>query len=144
MNDRPTGTLRSFARNFSGSPAPETADASTTRTPADVWLNVGYEMQSTDEQTGEPITVFIGTPLGIALDTQSGIDTSKTRSANLLKVQNRQNALLSQLQEAAKELKPGEEVTLNLVVQMRRVKGPAEAPVDNDQPFVVEMQSRTA
>lgn len=134
------GTLRSFARNFSGSAAPE-ATAPETRPQADVWMNVGYETTVVGED-GEPLDIFIGTPLGIALDTQKPIDTSKTRSTNLLKTQMKQNALLAQLQEAANELAPGEEVTLNLVVQMRRVKGPVEAPVDTDEPFNLQLLTK--
>jgi hypothetical protein len=139
-----TGTLRSFARNFAGSPAPEATATAEARVPADVWMNVGYEQPGKDEE-GNDIVTFIGVPLGIALDTQKPIDTSKTRSANLLKTQTKQNALLEQLQQAATELKPGEECIVNLAVQIRRVKGPLEAPADDGERFALEMvPTRTA
>lgn len=125
--------LRTFARTFGGAAAAAASSAIEERPAAQVWMNVGYYRDDVDAE-GNPIQVFVGVPLGIALDTQKPIDTSKTRSANLLKVQTEQNKLLASLQKAVEQLAPGEETTVNLTVQLRRVNGPLEAPVDDGTP----------
>lgn len=121
--------LRSFARSFGSG---ENTTTTEERPSADVWMNVGYAVEVPATEEGEEPTMrFIGVPLGIALDTQKPIDTSKTRSAELLEVQTFQNKLLEDLQQHAQSLQPGEEQIINLQVQIRRVKGPIEAPVAN-------------
>lgn len=116
-------SLRNFARDMSNSNASNGNDRAD-MPKADVWMNVGYEADDVDSD-GNAVVRFIGTPLGIAVDTQSPIDTSKTRSAELAKLQTYQNKLLADLQEEAKTLEPGEERIVNLQVQIRRVKAPA-------------------
>jgi hypothetical protein len=115
--------LRNYARKLSD----ETSDNREPLPKADVWMNVGYEADDVNSD-GEEVKRFIGTPLGIAIDTQSPIDTSNTRSADLAKVQTYQNQLLADLQAEAQSLAPGEERIVNLQVQMRRVKAPVSAP----------------
>jgi hypothetical protein len=115
--------LRNYARKLSN----ETSESREPLPKADVWMNVGYEAEDVNSD-GETVTRFIGTPLGIAIDTQSPIDTSNTRSPDLAKVQTYQNQLLADLQAEANSLAPGEERIVNLQVQMRRVKAPVSAP----------------
>lgn len=126
-------SVRSFARTF-GQPDANAAAEQTNedRPKADVWINVGYSVAVPDTtegaKKGDTVNKFIGVPLGIALDTQREIDTSKTRSSELMEIQTYQNQLLHDLQEHAKTLAPGEEQILTLEVQLRRVNAPIEAP----------------
>lgn len=142
-----TPSARSFARQFGQSDASalETED----RPQADVWMNVGYSVEVDDTsqgaKKGDKVQKFIGVPLGIALDTQRPIDTSKTRSAELMEIQTHQNKLLEDLQEFAQSLKPGEEQIINLQVQVRRVNAPVEAPkADGTSPLARPMSFVTA
>lgn len=110
---------RDFARTFGAmASAP---DAKADQPKAEVWINLGYEVQVPVEDGME--TRFVSLPVGIALDTQKPIDI-KTRSPELAQLQAHQNQLLEDLQKHAEGLAPGEETLVNLQIQIRRVKDP--------------------
>lgn len=96
------------------------------RPKAELWINLGYEADAINEETGKPY--FISLPQGIPLDTMEPADTN-IRSPEFAAIRNAQNDLLSQLQDHVKDLAPGEEKFITLTVQVRRVKAPVQ-PID--------------
>lgn len=113
---------RDFARTFAFGQEAAPSDDRKDQPKAQVWINLGYEVQVPVEGGGtEPR--FVGLPVGIALDTQKPIDI-KTRSPELAQLQAHQNQLLADLQSYAEGLAPGEETLVNLQIQLRRVKEP--------------------
>lgn len=97
------------------------------RPKAELWINLGYESDHINEETGKPY--FISLPQGIPLDTMEPADTN-IRSPEFAAIRNAQNSLLEQLQEHFKNLAPGEDsFVANIQVQVRRVKAPV-APID--------------
>jgi hypothetical protein len=108
---------------------------------AQVWMNVGYSQEvSTGEKDdkGKDImeTIFIALPLGLPVDTMEPININ-TRNQSYGQLQAARNDLLSQLQDAAAKLAPGEETSVKLEIQLRRVSDPAVVPAaDETNPFV--------
>lgn len=96
------------------------------RPQAEFWINIGYESEHLDEETGQPF--FISLPQGVPLDTQEPADT-KINSPKLAAIRSGQNDLLDQLLEFTKDMAPGEARNIQLTVQVRRRKAPAE-PID--------------
>lgn len=101
-------------------PAP-TANQGARRTPftglntpdrpkASVWLNIGYEVNGK----------FINLPFGLPLDTMNDADI-RGQNTDFVKQRTAQNELLAALKKAGMNLQPGQEVTLNLELRMRRV-----------------------
>lgn len=113
-------------------PTKQFGSAKTVATPAadrpkaEFWINLGYETEAMNEETGKPY--FISLPQGIPLDTQELADTN-VRSPEFAAIRNAQNDLHSQIMDHVKDLAPGEETFITLQVQVRRVKA-AVAPID--------------
>lgn len=121
-----SGLGRTFG-NFAGtSSAP--APATTERVNAQTWLNIGYLAGDGEDAK------FVSLPVGIPLDTQKALDMP--RSADFAALQSARNDFLTQMQDAAGKLAPGEELIIGidggLCIQLRRVAGPAETPAADD------------
>ena len=104
--------------------AAKTAAATGTARPkAQIWMNLGYEIQvpATD---GTMETRFINLPMGLPLDTMEEVATTSTNEV-FAAMQIAKNDLLKQLLAAAADLPPGGERIVNLQVQMRRVNDAA-------------------
>lgn len=104
--------------------AAKTAAATGTARPkAQIWMNLGYEIQvpATD---GTMETRFINLPMGLPLDTMEEVATTSTNEV-FAAMQIAKNDLLKQLLAAAADLTPGGERIVNLQVQMRRVNDAA-------------------
>jgi hypothetical protein len=114
-----------FARTFGATEAPAAA-AANQRVPAQVWVNIGYNVDVPDGEGGTT-TMFVSLPVGIPLDTSDALEL-KGRNANFLAFQKARNDLRDQLLAHAKGMKPGEEVIINdLEIQLRRVSDPVNA-----------------
>lgn len=87
---------------------------------AQFWLNVGYVANEGTEDAK-----FISLPTGIPLDTQEPLPTNSSNE-DFRAMRCAQNDLLAQLIEFAEGLEPGAEGVIQLQVQLRRVKAPAE------------------
>lgn len=111
-------------KKFGSESTAKTAPAE--RQKAEFWINLGYEAEAINEETGKPY--FISLPQGIPLDTQELVDTN-VRSPEFAAIRNAQNDLHTQLMDHVKDLAPGEEKFITLTVQVRRVKAPV-APID--------------
>ena len=104
--------------------AAKTAAAPATARPkAQIWMNLGYEIQvPTTDGTME--TRFINLPMGLPLDTMEEVATTSTNEV-FAAMQIAKNDLLKQLLAAAADLPAGGERIVNLQVQMRRVNDAA-------------------
>ena len=102
------------------------APAAADRPKAEFWVNLGYESDHVNEETGKPL--FISLPQGIPLHTQEHLPTNMS-NAQFAAMRSAQNDLLDQLTAHAQHLAPGEETFITLQVQLRRVKAPA-APIN--------------
>jgi hypothetical protein len=103
--------------------------AETVREPSKFWLNVGYHAEGADEKFQ-----FVSLPLGIALD---AVEPFQVRGQNeeFKMFRFAQNDLLAEIRDAAAKLQPGESITLNLEVQLRRVSEDATAVAPDANPF---------
>ena len=110
--------------------AAKTATVGAVRTKAQIWLNLGYEVQvpATD---GTMETRFINLPMGLPLDTMEEVPTTSTNEV-FAAMQIAKNDLLKQLLAAAADLPSGGERIVNLQVQMRRVNDVAANVSLND------------
>lgn len=133
---------RTFGRNGGGtekstSPATNPKD----RPKAQVWINIGYEVDSRDKD-GNPITEFVALPAGIPLDTMEKLPANQ-RDTYYQQKQQASNRLVDQLMAKAEQLKPGEEIVIGqrgtLQIQMRRVKGEAEIVNEQDNGLIVNL-----
>ena len=99
------------------------ATPATARPKAQIWMNLGYEIQvpATD---GTMETRFINLPMGLPLDTMEEVATTSTNEV-FAAIQIAKNDLLKQLLTAAADLPAGGERIVNLQVQMRRVNDAA-------------------
>lgn len=126
---------RTFGRKDSNAQTGLKANSAPSEKPkAQVWLNVGYEVNTTDQQ-GDPTTEFVALSQGIPLDTIEKEETNHTNPFFQKKARARNN-LLEQVMGIAATLKPGEEKIYgargSLQIQIRRIKE-AAAPVADDQ-----------
>src|SRR5690606_19606928 len=100
------------------------------RPKAQLWLNIGYDSGVPDD---DGKTRFVSLPTGIPLDTQEKLPVN-SRTRDFAAFQSARNDLLDQILSVGKTLAPGEERTLNLVIQLRRVNADLEAiPADENQ-----------
>lgn len=117
------------AKNAAASAAPSKSED---KPKSQLWINIGYP-------TGDPDYPFVSIPVGIPLD---GMEPKKIKGSNSDYNQfvAAQNALLEQLLEEAKAVKPGEALEIGLQVQLRRVNDePAAVPVDETNRFMRPM-----
>lgn len=103
------------------------------RPKAQLWLNIGYESDVIDEDTGKPR--FVSTPQGIPLDTQELLSVN-SRNREFAAFQAARNNLLEQILEAGKSLGPGEDCILNLSIQLRRINGDQPEISTSENQFV--------
>ena len=95
------------------------APAAQARAKAQVWMNIGYEIEVPSTE-GTMETRFINLPMGLPLDTMEEVPTTSSNQV-FAAMQVAKNDLLKQLLAAAAELAPGQERIVNLQVQLRRV-----------------------
>jgi hypothetical protein len=107
---------------------------------AQTWLNVGYVVGT----PGEDDYRFVSLPVGIPLDTMEGLPIRSDNDFG--KFTAARNNLMQQLQERAAQLEPGDEALIGLgndsglVIQLRRVNGPVEAPAtDESNPYARQL-----
>lgn len=110
---------------------PKTED----RPKSQVWLNIGYEVQVANEQ-GEQEKLFVSLPYGLPIDTMEPAKVSG--SDRWAAYQGARNDLLAQIQQLASQMQPGEEKTLNLQVQVRRVKNDTQPEQKNSFGFTLQ------
>ena len=113
-----------FAPKKFGNNAPTAAQED--RPKAEFWINLGYESDHINEETGKAL--FISLPQGIPLDTQEHLPTNMS-NAQFAAMRSAQNDLLDQLTAHAQHLQPGEDCFITVQVQIRRVKAPS-APIN--------------
>lgn len=123
--------------------------AAAARPKAEFWLNIGYNVnvEVTDAQgVVNTESRFVSLPLGIALDTMTLLPTDSQNEAYRA-FQSARNGLHEAIMGVAKSLKPGEEKFLGgngaageLVIQLRRVAGPAAPVAASVNPFVMALK----
>ncbi len=116
---------------------PTNSAASTEDRPkAEFWINLGYDSGYKPEGSEE--SLFISLPQGIPLDTQEHLSTNSS-NAQFAAMRAAQNDLLDQLIAKAETLQPGEATTINITVQLRRVKAPAEPILPENNPLAKKL-----
>lgn len=101
------------------------------RPQAKTWLNIGTYMPFT-QSDGTVEQVFVGTPVGMPLDTQQPMKGNSSLAK-------RKNGLLEKFQRAAMQLEPGEsrevlhDQNTGIVMMITRVSDQASVPSDDDQ-----------
>lgn len=109
------------------------ANNNSERPKTQVYGNAGYWAK--DPETGE--RTHISLPLGL------GVDTMVPKSAGKSQLMQAKNALLTQLQELAAGLKPGEEMEVPLTFVLRRVADHEQQDATNNS-FIAQMGDLTA
>lgn len=106
------------------------------RPKAEYWLNIGYQSDVPDDN-GD--AMFVSLPQGIPLDTQEHLKTNSSNN-KYAAFQSARNDLVDQLvAHAQASLAPGESTTVQLTVQIRRVKEEA-APINpENNPFAKQL-----
>lgn len=123
------GDLRQQLSN-AGTPA-----AREERKPADYWLNVGVTLNINGEE------VFIGLPQGLALDDMKP-QVIRGSNAEWIQMAQTKNALLTEIQKAAANLKPGDRLVVGqLQVELHRRAEPAQEGNPNDNPLMSQLMS---
>lgn len=107
------------------------------RPKAKFWLNIGYDSGVADESTGG--TKFVSLPAGIPLDGQERLATN-SRNQEFAAFQSARNILMDRILARAEQLLPGEEVMLNLSVQLRRVNDEVADIAPGNNPFTKEFK----
>lgn len=103
------------------------------RPTAQIWLNLGYEVEVETSEGKE--TRFVNLPMGLPLDTMEEVKTNSTNEV-FAALQSAKNDLLKQLLAAAADLKPGGERIVNLQIQMRRINEAAPTIDPSVNPFL--------
>lgn len=117
--------------NSASNNKPKTED----RPKSQVWINVGYEVEVANEQ-GEQEKLFVSLPYGLPIDT---MEPAKVNGSDKWAAyQGARNDLLAQIQQLASQMQPGEEKTLNLQVQVRRVKNDTQPEQQNSFGFTLQ------
>lgn len=122
--------INDFNRAF-GTKNNAAAPAAGERVKSQFWINVGYETDMVDENTGNKR--FVSLVQGVPVDGQERL---KTNSSNheYAAFNAARNDLLDQIMEVANKLKPGQETLLNLQIQLRRVnEDVADAPTADNK-----------
>lgn len=132
--------FKAFAANANNNAAAKSGKpAADDRPKAQLWLNIGYEVdvEVRDPETGvsHPESRFISLPMGMPLDTMEKLPTNSSNQ-EFAALQAARNALLDQLLAKANTVAPGESVTINLQVSLRRVRDEAAPIAAAENPFV--------
>ena len=96
------------------------------------WMNVGFVAEGAGAE-GED--VFVSLPYGLPLDSMEHVNT-KSKNENYVALQQARNGLLDQVKEAAATLQPGESMTVQLEVQIRRIEEEVEETPTTDNKFM--------
>lgn len=134
-----TVSAADFASLFgNGAQAPA---ATNEKTPAKVWLNIGYTVDAKQMVDGEMKTVqqFVSLPVGIPLDTMVAIALPKGKNKDYRNLVAARNVLMKKLQEISEKLDSGEDTLVPLQIQMRRVDAEVEAVGEDDNQYVVDL-----
>lgn len=105
---------------------------------AKLWLNVGYEVTTTNAED-EEVTRFINLPVGIALDTMEELRITG-QNEEFAQLRAAQNGLLKALVEAGDAMSPGEEQEVRLVVKLRK-RNEAMQINAADNPLAIDVKS---
>jgi len=131
---------------FADFAAPKTAPTTTARDDrpaAQVWLNIGINVDMSNPETGETETVFVSLPLGLPVDTMEPL-AMRGSNANWANMVQAKNYVLEELQKMAAGVAPGEgEFVDGLKIQIKRV-GTAAAPAQGENPLLAAMTGRLA
>ena len=120
-NNHLSGEYKMSINKFTfGQSAKSETTAKADKPKAQFWLNIGYTANEGTEDEK-----FISLPTGIPLDTQEALPTNSSNE-DFRAMRCAQNDLLEQLTAFAEKLEPGAEGIIQLQVQLRRVKAPAE------------------
>ena len=96
------------------------------------WMNVGFTAEGAGAE-GED--VFVSLPYGLPLDSMEHVNT-KSKNENYVALQQARNGLLDQVKEAAATLQPGESMTVQLEVQIRRIEEEVKETPTTDNKFM--------
>ena len=96
------------------------------------WMNVGFTAEGAGAE-GED--VFVSLPYGLPLDSMEHVNT-KSKNENYVALQQARNGLLDQVKETAATLQPGESMTVQLEVQIRRIEEEVEETPTTDNKFM--------
>ena len=96
------------------------------------WMNVGFVAEGAGAE-GED--VFVSLPYGLPLDSMEHVNT-KSKNADYTALQQARNGLLDQVKEAAAALQPGESMTVQLEVQIRRIEEEVAEEPTTDNKFM--------
>lgn len=138
MNDN-NGNSSAYEAVFGKNKAPTTngnGAAKTDRPKAQLWLNIGYQQPVIVD--GEEVEEFVALAQGIPLDTIEKLPAN-SRNDSFRARQAAQNNLHDQLMQKAATLEPGEEVIVNLKIQLRRVNDEAAPVADDANPYVRQL-----
>lgn len=95
-----------------------------------LWINVGYT------QVVDGVNVFVSIPMGIPLDSVKELVTN-TRNTEFNLLNQARNQLLADILAASEDLEAGEDHTLELEVQLRRIdKEPEPLAAGSVNPFL--------
>lgn len=99
------------------------------RPAAKLWLNVGYEANGR----------FVNLPVGIPVDTMEELPI-RGQNEEWAAFQTARNQLLRAIQQAGDNLEPGAEITVNLMVKLRKVN--EQVSIDNeDNAFATDLSA---
>lgn len=109
-----------------------TKDAAKDLPKSQFWMNVGFTAEGAGTD-GEDM--FVSLPYGLPLDSMEHVNT-KSKNADYTQLQQARNSLLDQVKEAAATLQPGESMTVQLEVQIRRIEEEVGETVSSDNKFM--------
>jgi hypothetical protein len=126
------------AKNLFGGNKNAAANSRSDRPKAQFWLNVGLVKQVKGEE------VFLSLPVGIPLDTQDRLpETSSNKE--FAQMQAARNNIMDQLLAYAQTMEAGDDVIIDLQVQLRRVKETQEVSVKPEEnPFAIALDLKAA
>jgi len=95
-----------------------------------LWVNIGYT------QVVNGVDVFVSVPMGIPLESVKELVTN-TRNVEFNQLNQARNQLLADILAASEDLEPGQDHTLELEVQVRRIDKEADPlPAGSVNPFL--------
>ena len=107
---------------------------------AQIYLNVGVEIDVTNPDTGETESVFMSLPLGIAIDTMNEADIRGSDNWKLMSAA--KNELLRFFKAEGDALQPGEEKFFEgMRLQLKRRGDSVPVPADQN-PFIAALSSK--